>query len=154
MIGLPFKSAIGYISYATGTPMGAYSSWATTSLAHHFVMFQSCADCGIPWDSAPYVLLGDDLMIGDTKLMEAYRARIKSLGVEVSSEKTFSSKFVGEFAKRLFYKCEEISPFPISGLSSVATRSYLMVNYLIDAEIKGWKSVKGIPASVGDFYEH
>lgn len=154
MIGLPFDSAIGYILYATGTPMGAYSSWATTTLAHHFVMYQSCMDCKIPWDQAKYVMLGDDVMIGDDQLASAYRTRIKALGVEVSSEKTFSSTFVGEFAKRLFYKGEEISPFPISGLSEVTNRSYLFTNYLIDAGHKGWISVKGTPAAVCDFYEH
>jgi len=134
--------------------MGAYSSWATTTLAHHFVMFQACMDCNTPWGEAKYVMLGDDVMIGDDRLAEAYQARIKSLGVEVSSEKTFSSKTIGEFAKRIFYASEEVTPFPISGLSSVATRSYLLTNYLMDAETKGWKSVKGTPAAVCDFYEH
>jgi len=154
MIGLPFDSAIGYISYSVGTPMGAYSSWATTTLAHHFVMFQACNDCGIPWNTAPYVMLGDDVMIGCNELAKAYRIRIQNLGVEVSSEKTFSSEFIGEFAKRLFYKFDEITPFPISGLSEVASRCYLLVNYLIDAERKGWECVKGTPAAVCSFYEH
>jgi len=129
MVGLPFDSEVGYILYSTGTPMGAYSSWATTSLAHHFVMYQACRDVSIHWKDAPYVMLGDDVMIGNDQLADAYRRRISNLGVEVASEKTFSSQFVGEFAKRLFYKGEEVTPFPISGLSEVASRCYLLVNY-------------------------
>jgi len=154
MVGLPFETKTGYIKYSAGTPMGAYSSWATTTLAHHFVMYQACRDVSIQWKDAPYVMLGDDVMVGNTGLAEAYRARIKALGVEVASEKTFSSRFVGEFAKRIIYKGEEVTPFPVSGLSEVASRCYLLVNYLIDAETKGWRCVKGAPAAVCDFYEH
>lgn len=40
------------------------------------------------------------------------------LGVEVSVLKTHTSPHFFEFAKRLFYKGVEISPFPISAIQN------------------------------------
>jgi hypothetical protein len=38
------------------------------------------------------------------------------LGVDFSPSKTYESKFFSEFAKRLHYKGEEVTPFPISAV--------------------------------------
>lgn len=51
---------------------------------------------------------------------------IHSLGVEASPAKTHKSKDLYEFAKRLFYRGEEITPFPISAISESVKRSYLL----------------------------
>lgn len=77
---------------------------------------------------------------------------MKSLGVEVSELKTHTSQQLYEFAKRLVYKGQEISPFPISALSEVRKKSYLITNLLIELEVKGWISKDGIPSLVGSFY--
>jgi hypothetical protein len=71
---------------------------------------------GINWKTAPYVLLGDDIVIRHVKLAEAYIKIMSTLGVEVSELKTHRSPHFLEFAKRLFYKGQEISPFPLSAL--------------------------------------
>jgi len=66
------------------------------------------------WKTAPYVLLGDDILIGDDQLAEFYLEMISSLGVRFSKEKTYSSDHFGEFAKRIIYNGCEITPLPIS----------------------------------------
>lgn len=100
MVSLPFESDLGPVSYQCGNPMGAYSSWATFALAHHFVVFRCCWELGIDWSKAKYVLLGDDILIGDSALGERYRQMVSDLGVEVSPTKTFVSSEICEFAKR------------------------------------------------------
>jgi hypothetical protein len=76
---------------------------------------------------------------------------MKILGVEVSELKTHSSEVFFEFAKRLFYKGEEISPFPISALQEIHNKSYLVTNLLIEYEKKGWVTLCGIPVAVREF---
>lgn len=73
------------------------------------------------------------------------------LGVEVSVLKTHDSQYFFEFAKRLFYKGEEISPFPISALQSIHSKYYLLVSLLIELEEKGWCPQVSIPVSVSLF---
>jgi hypothetical protein len=53
------------------------------------------------WRSAPYVLLGDDIVIGDKTLAQEYMKILALIGVEVSRLKTHvSSDGMCEFAKR------------------------------------------------------
>lgn len=91
-------------------------------------------------------------MIADKRLAEEYLKVIKSLGLEVSELKTHSSKEFYEFAKRLIYKGQEITPFPISALAESESRSYILTSLLIESENKGWLSTDGIPSSVALYY--
>lgn len=107
MVGYPFDlqrevDGVKSINYSVGNPMGFYSSWASFAVAHHYVMFECCARLKIPYKEAKYVLLGDDILIGDRQLASAYLEMITSLGVEISSIKTHQSADLFEFAKRLF----------------------------------------------------
>jgi hypothetical protein len=47
---------------------------------------------------------------------------MSTLGVEVSELKTHQSPHFLEFAKRLFYKGQEVSPFPISALQQTGNK--------------------------------
>lgn len=51
MVGIPFeftyKGKTQSLSYARGNPMGAYSSWATFAVAHHYIIYSCCVDLGI-----------------------------------------------------------------------------------------------------------
>jgi hypothetical protein len=82
MIDGPFRirSLETEVSYKVGNPMGAYSSWPSFALTHHFLLYHSCKVIGIEWKTAPYVLLGDDIVIGDDKLKEIYLSLISELG--------------------------------------------------------------------------
>lgn len=83
-----------------------------------------------------------------------YKEVITDLGVEFSAPKTYESKHFFEFAKRLFYKGVEISPFPVSGLAEVTSKYYLFVTYLMDAERKGWIASSGVPQAIKAYHEH
>jgi hypothetical protein len=139
------------ISYAVGNPMGFYSSWASFAVAHHFVIYYVCRKLGKPWRKARYALLGDDIVIKDDAIAKMYIEVMRILGVEVSELKTHSSPHFFEFAKRLFYKDIEVSPFPISALQEIHNKSYLIVALLVELEGKGWNPRIGIPEAVGAF---
>lgn len=153
MVSLPFKYEGKDVRYSVGNPMGFYSSWASFAVAHHFVMYCCCRELSIPFETAKYCLLGDDILIGDHALAKKYMEMISSLGVEFSPLKTHTSSEFLEFAKRLFYKGTEISPFPISSLEESQKSFYLMVNLLIELEAKGWKTVNGVSLAVSTFYQ-
>jgi hypothetical protein len=141
MVGFPFdipqSNDQDKVNYSVGNPMGAYSSWASFAVAHHYVMFYCCQKLGIDWKTAQYKLLGDDIVIKGLELGNLYIDVITSLGVEVSKVKTHKSKNFFEFAKRYFYHSKEITHFPISALKESGKRYYLLTNTLIDVESKG-----------------
>jgi len=63
-------------------------------------MFYCCKKLGISWKTAPYVLLGDDIVIAHKELAELYLSVISDLGVKYSESKTHISHTTYEFAKR------------------------------------------------------
>lgn len=48
MIGYPFVFHNKMISYSVGNPMGAYSSFASFALAHHYIVYYCCQELSIP----------------------------------------------------------------------------------------------------------
>jgi len=80
------------------------------------VVYRACQRAGVNWLKCRYVLLGDDILIGDPSVGREYRALVAELGVEVSEAKTYVSQDLCEFAKRLLYKGSEITPFPVSAV--------------------------------------
>jgi len=46
MVGYPFelRDQSRKVSYSVGNPKGAYSSWATFAVAHHYLIFTICKD--------------------------------------------------------------------------------------------------------------
>jgi len=153
IVGIPFDFQGNKISYTVGNPMGFYSSWASFTVAHHFVMFYCCQELKISWKEAKYVILGDDVLIGDLSLKNKYVEMMTRLGVTFSPLKTHESFTLFEFAKRLFFKGQEVTPFPISSLKEVSKRYYLLVNLLAEQEVRGWIPVEGIPQAIGQFYK-
>lgn len=79
-------------------------------------MYHCCVQLSINWKDAKYVILGDDILIGDKKLYSVYRTTISSLGIPVAEAKTFESFTLWEFAKRWGFKGDEITPFPLPAL--------------------------------------
>jgi hypothetical protein len=77
-----------------------------------------------------YYLLGDDLVIMNDAVAKEYKNLLITLDMPFSLEKTHTSKDGFEFAKRWFYKGEEISGFSIPGLLSVWNRYPLLLNFL------------------------
>lgn len=153
MVGLPFDFNGKMISYSVGNPMGFYSSWASFAVAHHYVIYYCCRECNVSWKDLKYCLLGDDIVITNQQVSDLYKKTIKSLGVDYSAPKTYESTSFYEFAKRLFLKEVEISPFPISGLEEVSGKYYLLTQFFLEAERKCWISINGVPAMVESYLE-
>lgn len=105
------------ISYTVGQPMGALSSWASLAITHHFIVQVAAWRAGFPkWKLyTNYAVLGDDIVIGDEKVMVQYLAILDSLGVEVGIAKSLMSHrgLALEFAKRTIFKNVDVSPVPL-----------------------------------------
>jgi len=152
MVGFPFLFKDKEVRYQTGNPMGAYSSWSSFALAHHFVVYRACRKIGIAWNTAPYCLLGDDIVLGTKDLGEAYKEIISELGISISEPKTHVSKHMFEFAKRYFFKGEEVTPAPISGILTAWKSIPLLVAEFRSMEIKGILPRYGLDKAVQDLY--
>lgn len=110
-------------------------------------MYRVACELGLQWSTLRYVVLGDDILIGDSAVGKRYMTLIQELGVEVSPTKTYISHEVSEFAKRYLYKGKEVSPLPISSVSETREVSDLVAS-LLGARSKGLEPVSGIPGAV------
>lgn len=99
MVGIEFRWKDDYVKYATGQPMGLYSSWALLATAHHLIVQYSAIKVGIT-DFKDYRILGDDIVIRNDAVAASYRAVMTEFGIGISPEKTLVSKDTFEFAKR------------------------------------------------------
>jgi hypothetical protein len=112
----PPKSGNKLVCYAVGQPMGAYASWAALAMAHHLLLRYLAHRHRCPCE---YVVLGDDVVIADKVLAEAYRNALTSLGVTISlgksvtPEKSLVADSSAEFAKRLIRSGKDITPLPV-----------------------------------------
>lgn len=147
MVGYPFTYQGDRFIYQAGTAMGAYSSFNSFALTHHFIIYHCCKELGVVWKTLPYALLGDDIVIGNELVAEMYMEVLKSIHVEYSPAKTHKSKDFYEFAKRIIYKGVEISPFPISSLKESSKNSDILVIILEEVCKRGW-DIREISSSV------
>jgi len=153
MVGYPFQTlSHGEISYATGNPMGAYSSWNSFALAHHYVVYLCCRELGRNWKEAQYVILGDDVVIHDDDIAKKYMETLTLLGVEFSSSKTHTSPYMYEFAKRVVHSGVELTPFPISALWTTRKQHSLMLNVVDSERGKNWSFPDGIPSTLSKLF--
>jgi hypothetical protein len=104
------------LTYATGNPMGMYSSWSTFAVCHHFVVYLACLQVKVKWETCPYMLLGDDIVISDDKVAKAYKDILLLWDIPFSPEKTHVSPYGYEFAKQIILHGKNVSPFPIAAL--------------------------------------
>lgn len=102
------------VRYRVGQPMGAYSSWAMLALVHHaIVQFAAKRANVVGWFDL-YAVLGDDVVIGHRGVANEYVRVMEELGVNIGFHKSIISKNRSlEFAKRFFYKGEEVTPLPL-----------------------------------------
>jgi hypothetical protein len=109
----------GKVIYACGQPMGALSSWAMLALTHHVIVQFSALNAGVikpgEWFN-DYALLGDDIVIANTRVADSYTVSMKTYGVEIGLAKSLVSRdgLTLEFAKRTFHKGNDVSPVPFS----------------------------------------
>jgi hypothetical protein len=141
MIGYPFslRNVRDDIYYSVGNPMGAYSSWNSTALAHHFLIYLACDELGIDFKSSTYTLLGDDLVIQDESLNNKYLELLGIYGISYSKEKShINNNGVLEFAKRFIVRGKEVTPFPLNALYVNKRKPLLTLNTIFEEGRKGW----------------
>lgn len=86
-----------YITYTKGQPQGLYGSFPLFGLAHNLLVSQMCLDLGLrPNDN--FRILGDDIVITDGNLYNAYIGWLQTFKVPISWDKTLTSGSVAEFA--------------------------------------------------------
>jgi len=132
-----WSSTKGNLAYSAGQPMGIYSSWPAMSLTHHLIVRYSARVAGVPW-VGNYSLLGDDLLLTNEKLYDAYLKVTTELGMELSLTKTFKSPRLFEFAKRFFLNRSEVSPFPLGSIIQSNGDLAAIAVGLDNAIHKGW----------------
>jgi len=99
------------------------------------------------------MLLGDDIVIGDKDLAEMYHKIIcDELDIKISDPKSFISDHFFEFAKRLFWKGEEISPFPISSLKENCKSFTAFINTILEISNRGWTSSLTVDKVITEAY--
>lgn len=94
------------LNWSKGQPLGLYPSFPAFALSHHHLV-QSLYSFLYPGRSlkhAPYVLLGDDIVIFDDALHDFYRESLLKLGCPISVSKCISSNVISEFAGRVIHK--------------------------------------------------
>jgi hypothetical protein len=93
-----------HVTYKTGQPMGALSSWPFMALVHHVLVWHSFGSRRA--SLGKYLILGDDIVIFDEKAYKQYIVLLDNLGVSYTN--SFSTRGF-EFAKRVFLRGTEIT---------------------------------------------
>jgi hypothetical protein len=155
MVGIPFRTPDGdrKIYYNTGNPMGAYSSFATFAVAHHFFIWLSCQKANVEWSRCPYMLLGDDVVIANDKVALAYKHLLVQWDIPYSEAKTHQSKVGYEFAKQVVTHNMNVSPFPLSALYERRNHWIQSIGILYsELQHKGWNCDVNIILTLVDKY--
>jgi hypothetical protein len=155
----------GSYKYAVGQPMGAYSSWAMLAMTHHFLVQVSAWRARVvpigTWFTK-YAVLGDDLVIANGAVAEAYLTLLKELGMPVNLHKSLVSKngTCMEFAKRTIYKGNDISPVPIKEMNAAQGLAPAMVSFAIKYSLTlpqllasfqyGWRNLSWLSKPLGE----
>lgn len=116
---LPGKGKVSYLfRYKVGQPMGALSSWAMLALTHHFIVQLCWWRLGWRRPFEDYAVLGDDIVICNNKVAKEYLRVMDLLGVECNLSKSLVSRHSLEFAKRYYFKGEDLSPLSFKEINA------------------------------------
>lgn len=74
-----------YTLFIVGQPLGYYSSWPLFTLSHHMIVWMA-AERVYPGAERfkAYAILGDDVVIGDTRVAAEYKSILTELQVSIS----------------------------------------------------------------------
>jgi len=128
-----FSQYHGDYRYAVGQPMGALSSWAMLAFTHHYLVQASAWMSGYPQHLLyrDYAILGDDLVLGDANVKDAYLAICDSIGVKVGLHKSILSPqgTALEFAKRTVWNGVDVSPVPLKEFNAASQTLPSLVSF-------------------------
>jgi len=131
-------SGLKEVWYAVGQPMGALTSWASLALTHHALVQWAAYRASVITDSwfEDYAILGDDVVIADSRVADEYLVVLTELGVRCGLHKSLVSPIGAlEFAKRFIVKGVNLSPVPLrelwAGLGSLQAAFELARKYTL-----------------------
>jgi hypothetical protein len=104
------------VRYTRGQPMGAKSSWPAMALVHHCIVLYAAFLQGSnnPFAFRAYLVLGDDVVIGDEGVANKYLDICKAFGITVGLAKSFAgAKEVFQFANKVYFQGINISPLSL-----------------------------------------
>jgi hypothetical protein len=107
----PFRYKNEDVMWKVGQPLGLLSSWAAFSLTHH-ALIQFCAHSVGLNDFKSYAVLGDDVVIWNTKVATYYKELLGEIGVTINQSKSLigdSTHNRVEFAKRILLDGVEVT---------------------------------------------
>ncbi|AOX47577.1 RNA-dependent RNA polymerase [Ceratobasidium mitovirus A] len=119
------------VRYAVGQPMGAKSSFPMLALTHHLIVMEA-ASRALVTNFSDYVVLGDDIVIGNRSVAEKYRIIMSELGMELSLNKSIWIEpgnrlfSVAEICKRLFLDGAEVSSLPVRLMANVIEHNHMI----------------------------
>jgi len=141
-----------FVRYGRGQPMGILSSWASLALLHHFlVQFANYQESGEIQMFDKYRVLGDDIVIADTKVARNYLQICQDLDIPISLAKSVispPSSIEGKKGWRLFQFANQIvlGPVNISPLSlkeEISSQTFSARLELVTRLVgRGWSSPK------------
>lgn len=110
-------SGLDNVYYTVGQPMGALTSWAMLAFTHHTMVQWAAFRAGVirhgEWFS-DYAVLGDDIVLANSKVSISYLEVLNECGVQVGLAKSLTSNIGAlEFAKRFIVGNVNLSPIPI-----------------------------------------
>lgn len=102
------------VKYEVGQPMGALSSFNMLAITHHMIVqdiAQSLGKCGKYIWFEGYEITGDDVVIFDEDVANAYVQYMASLGLEINLKKSVVSvsKACGEYLKKTWLNDIDVS---------------------------------------------
>lgn len=121
---VPFcKKGVQYPSssvvFNCGQPLGYYLSWPLFTFSHHCVVWMAAHRVYPGVKFKAYAILGDDIVIGDSRVAQEYSNILSDLQVTISTQKSLvSDKGACEFAKRFYVNkgFTDLSPVSIKSL--------------------------------------
>jgi hypothetical protein len=126
LVGLPYwapganarLAGEHYVRYTRGQPMGALSSWASLAMLHHLLV-QFAAYQTYRFPCYRYVILGDDISIGDELVAARYEVICGKLGILLSGAKSVNQGRPGAkyrlvtFAAKTYLNGIQVSPISL-----------------------------------------
>jgi len=111
--------------YTRGQPMGTISSWSGLAIIHHFLVYLSA--CRVEKEHfRDYIVLGDDIVIGDEEVAQSYVQVCEDYGITIGFAKSFTSN-IGffQFASQDILGNTNISPISLKEVLSISLRDRL-----------------------------
>jgi hypothetical protein len=89
-----------FLQWNVGQPLGTGPSFAVFSLFHAYLVIASMvkAKVSLKYVTDTFVILGDDIVINDQRVHQAYRNTLKLISAPVSESKCLESSTAAEFA--------------------------------------------------------